>query len=362
MSTLEQTRVARSTMALSRAKLTPWAPALVIVVATALAGLVALLASWSWISVPFLAVVLVVVGLPAWSAAVEGRRAAVDRLATCLVWTALLTALIPLVWVLAEVLIKGVPELSGSFITHDMQQKLDPVTYKMAPGAGVAHALVGTLLITGAATVISVPIGLMTAVYLVEYGAGSRVARWITLLVDVMTGIPSIVAGLFALALFTLLFGNGTRSGLMGAVALSLLMIPTVVRAGEEMMRLVPDDLREASYALGVSKWRTIVKVVIPTAFGGILTGVMLAVSRVIGETAPLLVAVGSLDLMNWNLLNGRMQTLPVYILTEYKKATPEDYNLAWAGALLLILIVMVLNLIARIIGKIFAPPSNERR
>ena len=176
MSTLEQTRAARPAMALSRARLTPWAPALVIVVATALAGLVALRASWSWISVPFLAVVLVVVGLPAWSAAVEGRRAAVDRLATCLVWTALLTALIPLVWVLAEVLIKGVPELSGSFITHDMQQKLDPVTYKMAPGAGVAHALVGTLLITGAATVISVPIGLMTAVYLVEYGAGSRVA------------------------------------------------------------------------------------------------------------------------------------------------------------------------------------------
>ena len=362
MTILEQTTAPRSTLGLSRAKLTPWAPWLVIVIGSALASLIVLLGSWSWYAVPVLAVLFVNIGLPAWSAAIEGRRAAVDRLATCLVWTSLLVALVPLVWVLTEVVLKGVPELSFSFITHDMQQKLDPVTYKMAAGAGVAHARVGTLLVTAAATIISVPIGLMTAVYLVEYGAGSRVARWTTLLVDVMTGIPSIVAGLFALALFTLLFGNGTRSGLMGAVALSLLMIPTVVRAGEEMMRLVPHDLREASYALGVSKWRTIVKVVIPTAFGGILTGVMLAVSRVIGETAPLLVAVGSLDLMNANIFSGRMQTLPVYILTEYKKSTPEDYNLAWAGALLLILIVMVLNLVARIIGRIFAPPTNERR
>jgi phosphate transport system permease protein len=364
MSTLEQTRAARPvpSMGLSRPQLTSWAPALVVVVATALAGLVVLLASWSWIAIPALTVVLVIVGLPAWSAAVEGRRAAVDRLVTCLVWTSLLVALVPLVWVLAEVVIKGAPELSWSFVTHDMTQELDPTTFKMVAGAGVAHALVGTLLITAAATVISVPIGLMTAIYLVEYGAGSRIARWTTLLVDVMTGIPSIVAGLFALALFTMLFGNGTRSGLMGAVALSLLMIPTVVRSAEEMMRLVPTDLREAAYALGVPKWRTILKVVIPTAFGGIITGVMLAISRVIGETAPLLVAVGSLDLMNLNLFGGRMQTLPVYILTEYKKATPEDYRLAWAGALLLILLVMVLNLVARIIGRIFAPSSHERR
>ena len=362
MSTLQETRGSLNMASLSRPQLPSWGPWLVIVVATALASLIVMLASWSWIAIPVLAVLLGIVGLPSWSAAVEGRRAAVDRLVTCLVWTSLLVALVPLVWVLAEVVIKGAPEISWSFITHDMKQELDPTTYKMVAGAGVAHALVGTLLITAAATIISVPIGLMTAVYLVEYGAGSKVARWTTLLVDVMTGIPSILAGLFALALVTLLFGSGTRSGLMGAVALSLLMIPTVVRSGEEMMRLVPAALREASYALGVSKWRTILKVVIPTAFGGIITGVMLAVSRVIGETAPLLVAVGSLDLMNLNLFNGRMQTLPVYILTEYKKSTPEDYNLAWAGALLLILIVMVLNLIARIISHVFAPPTQERR
>jgi phosphate transport system permease protein len=182
----------------------------------------------------------------------------------------------------------------------------------------------------------------------------------ITLLVDVMTGIPSIVAGLFALALFSVFFGVGTRSGIMGSIALSLLMIPTVVRSAEEMMRLVPNDLREASYALGVPKWRTILKVVLPTSIGGIVTGVMLAISRVIGETAPLLVAVGSIDVTNTNLFSGRMQTLPVFIMTEYKTSTPEGYRLAWGGALLLILIVMVLNLAARIIGKFFAPRTGR--
>ncbi len=362
MTAVDQADDLLATTSLSHPRLPRWAPALVIAMAVALAAAIVMLAGWSWYAVPVLAVVFAVVGVPIWSLAVENRRAAVDRLMTGLVWSSLLVALVPLVWVLAEVVIKGAPALSWAFLSHDMQQQLDPETFKVVPGAGVAHALVGTMLITLAATVISVPVGLMTAVYLVEYGGRGRVARWTTLLVDVMTGIPSIVAGLFALALFTLIFGTGTRFGVMGSIALALLMIPTVVRSGEEMMRLVPNDLREASFALGVPKWRTIVKVVLPTAFGGIITGVMLAISRVIGETAPLLVAVGSLDLMNANLFSGRMQTLPVYILTEYKKSTPEDYTLAWAGAALLILFVMVLNLIARIIGKVFAPPTPGRR
>jgi phosphate transport system permease protein len=344
----------------SHVRLPRYAPALVAVLALALSALLVLLLGWSWVACPILAGLLTLVVLPLWSLVVENRRAAVDRLVTCLVWGALFVALVPLVWVLAQVVVKGAGALSMDFLTHDMKQVLNPVTFKVEPGAGVAHALVGTLLITLGATIISVPIGIMTAIYLVEYGRGRLVARWTTLLVDVMTGIPSIVAGLFALALFSLIFGVGTRNGLMGSIALSLLMIPTVVRASEEMMRLVPNDLREAAYALGVPKWRTIVKVVIPTALGGIVTGVMLAISRVIGETAPLLVAVGSLDLMNTNLFSGRMQTLPVYILTEYKKSTPADYDLAWAGALLLILIVMILNLIARIIGKIFAPKTGR--
>ena len=179
---------------------------------------------------------------------------------------------------------------------------------------GIYHAIIGTLLVTFAAALISVPIGLFCAIYLVEYGKGKRLARWVTFLVDVMTGIPSIVAGLFALALFVLIFGPEIRLGFGGSVALSLLMIPIVVRSTEEMLRLVPDDLREASYALGVPKWRTIAKVVLPTSLGGIITGIMLATARVIGETAPLLVVAGKTDSVNFNLFGERMTTLPVYI------------------------------------------------
>ena len=164
---------------------------------------------------------------------------------------------------------------------------------------------------------------MLTAIYLVEYGQRSRAARLITFLVDVMTGIPSIVAGLFALSLFVLLFGPAYRSGFGGAVALTLLMIPIVVRSSEEMFRLVPDDLREASYALGVPKWRTIVKVVLPTAVAGIVTGVILAIARVIGETAPLLIVAGATDSINFNLFDGRMTTLPVFIFSQYSHPTP---------------------------------------
>jgi phosphate transport system permease protein len=225
---------------------------------------------------------------------------------------------------------------------------------------GIYHALLGTLLITIAAAIISVPIGILTAVYLVEYGKRSKTARMITFLVDVMTGIPSIVAGLFALALLVLLFGTAFRAGIGGSIALSLLMIPTVVRSSEEMMRLVPDDLREASYALGVPKWRTIMRVVLPTSLAGIVTGVVLAVSRVIGETAPLLVVAGATDGVNTNLFDGRMTTLPVFIFSQYASSTPVGYQRAWGGALVLIVLVMVLNLVARIIGRIFAPAKGN--
>ena len=178
------------------------------------------------------------------------------------------------------------------------------------------------------AALISVPIGVFAAIYLVEYGAGKRLARTITFLVDVMTGIPSIVAGLFALSLFVIILGPAVRFGFGGAVALSLLMIPTVVRSTEEMLRLVPADLREASYALGVPKWRTVTKVVLPTAVGGIVTGVVLAISRVIGETAPLLVIAGFTDSVNTNLFDGRMMTLPVFIFTQYSHVHREGTEL----------------------------------
>jgi phosphate transport system permease protein len=342
------------------ARLPAYAGWLVLLIAFGTAGLAALLLGWGLVAFVLLGGLLAVVGLPTWSALVENRRAATDRLVTSVIWAAFAVALVPLVWLVWVVLSKGLPTIDLGFLGNDMVQRLDPATGKLIAGGGLQHALVGTLLVTFGAIVISVPIGLFTAVYLVEYGRRSRIARVITFLVDVMTGIPSIVAGLFALALFTLIFGVGTRMGAMGSIALSLLMIPTVVRSAEEMMRLVPADLREASYALGVPKWRTIVKVVIPTAFGGIVTGIVLAVSRVIGETAPLLVAVGTAEAVNTNLFDGRMMTLPVFIMTQYGTATPEGYARAWGGALILIVIVMVLNLGARVISRIFAPKTGR--
>ena len=174
-----------------------------------------------------------------------------------------------------------------------------------------------------------------------------------------MTGIPSIVAGLFAFALFALFLGPGIRMGIMGSIALSVLMIPVVVRSSEEMLRLVPNELREAAYALGVPKWLTIAKVVLPTSIAGITTGVMLSISRVIGETAPLLLTAGVATSMNYNLFEGRMMTLPVFAYTQYMNAgipVQAYHDRAWAAALILIVFVMVLNLVARLVAKIFSP------
>jgi phosphate transport system permease protein len=352
-----------TTAGLVQPRLPRWAAALVGVIALGVAGLLTLVFGWSLVGGLVLAVALFVVGVPIWSLLLEGRRSAVDRLATCLVWAAFAVVLVPLVWLVWLVVRNGVSAISVEFLTYDMRNVV-------GAGGGIYHALIGTLLVTLAATIISVPIGLFAAIYLVEYGRGGRLARVTTFLVDVMTGIPSIVAGLFALALFVLIFGPAIRIGFGGSVALSLLMIPTVVRSAEEMLRLVPSDLREASYALGVPKWRTIVKVVLPTALGGIITGVVLAISRVIGETAPLLVVAGATDTLNWNLFSGRMMTLPVYIFSQYSSpgiapldgGDPPGYARAWGAALVLIVIVMVLNLAARIIGRIFAPTTDRRR
>ncbi|HEX3298178.1 MAG TPA: phosphate ABC transporter permease PstA [Nocardioides sp.] len=339
---------------ISQARLPRWAPILVGVMALAVAGLPALLSGWGAVTWLVAAIAVFLVAMPLWSRLVEGRRAATDRFVTALIWTAFGVAVSPLVWLLWVVISNGLPAINADFLTQSMLNVIGDEQ------GGIYHALIGTLLITLAAAVISVPIGILTAVYLVEYGARSRVARVITFLVDVMTGIPSIVAGLFALALLVLLFGPAFRAGIGGSIALSLLMIPTVVRSSEEMMRLVPDDLREASFALGVPKWRTVTRVVLPTALSGIVTGVVLAISRVIGETAPLLVVAGSTDGVNTNLFDGRMTTLPVFIFSQYSSSTPVGYERAWGGALVLIALVMVLNLVARIIGRIFSPAKGH--
>jgi phosphate transport system permease protein len=300
------------------------------------------------------ALVVYLVALPAWALVVDGKRSATDHLATGLIWSAFLVALVPLVWLVEMVISHGADTINMEFLTYSMRSVIGDAQ------GGLYHALMGTLIITGIALAISVPVGVFAAIYLIEYGKKNRVSRAITFLVDVMTGIPSIVAGLFAFSLFSLIVGPGTRIGMGGAVALSLLMVPTVVRTTEEMLRLVPDDLREAAYALGVPKWRTISKVVLPTAVGGIVTGIMLAISRVIGETAPLLVAAGFTNSVNVNPFSDSMMTLPVFIFTQYGQSTPKGEAYAWGGALVLITLVMLLNLIARIVGKIFAPKTGH--
>jgi len=286
------------------------------------------------------------------SRAYEGARPATNRLVTSLVTLAFIIALLPLISLLFTTISNGIPRFDVAFFTQSMRNVV-------GEGGGALHAIIGTLEITGMATLISVPVGLLTAIYLVEYGRG-RLAAAITFLVDVMTGIPSIVAGLFAFAFFALVLQEpGIRFGFGGSVALAVLMIPVVVRSSEEILKLVPNELREASYALGVPKWLTIVKVVLPTSVAGITTGVMLAISRVIGETAPLLIIAGFTQSVNYNLFDERMMTLPVFVYTQYaNQGIPAEAYLdrAWAGALTLVLIVMVLNLIARIVAKVFSP------
>jgi phosphate transport system permease protein len=295
---------------------------------------------------------IIVVGT---SRVVEGGRKATDRFVTCLVYGAFLIAMVPLVSLIWTVISKGTARLDPEFFSSSM-------VGIVGPGGGIYHAVWGTLIITGITAVMSIPVGLLTAIYLVEYGTG-RLKQWITFLVDVMTGIPSIVAGLFAYALFVIFFGPGVRMGSAGAVALSVLMIPVVVRSSEEVLKLVPNELREASYALGVPKWRTIVKVVLPTALAGLGTAITLAIARVIGETAPLLVTVGITNATNFDPFDGRMATLPVYAyyqLTQPGVPPQHGIDRAWSAALVLIVIVLVLNLIARLISRIFAPKTGR--
>jgi phosphate transport system permease protein len=347
---------------LTAGRLPRYTPLAILVVSLVVVG--GLLASFGSFGVPLtvvLGTVVFAIALVTVSRVVEGARAAKDRLATTFMYSAFVLTLIPLVSLLWTVIANGIRRFDFSF--HNTT--LGGVWGGLDAG-GAYHAIIGTLEITAAAAVISVPIGLFTAIYLVEYGP-SRLARAITFFVDVMTGIPSIVAGLFAYALFALLVGPGVRMGIVGAVALSVLMIPVVVRASEEMLKLVPNELREAAYALGVPKWLTIVKVVLRTAAAGLVTGVTLAIARVIGETAPLLLTAGYTNVLNTDLFDGRMQTLPVYVFRSYsqgltpKGVTDINYQRAWAAALTLIIIVMLLNLAARLISRFFAPKTGRR-
>lgn len=299
---------------------------------------------------------LVAAAVPLWSRVVEGPRKALDRLATYLIVSSFALALIPLASILWSVVSNGVQVFSAEFFTYSMRNVV-------GEGGGIYHAMIGTLLITGMAALMSIPVGLFTAIYLIEYGEGTRIAHTIRFLVDVMTGIPSIVAGLFAYALLAIFFGEGVRMGFGGSIALTVLMLPTVVRSSEEMLKLVPNELREASYALGVPKWATIAKVVLPTALAGIVTGITLAIARVIGETAPLLVIAGATDSVNFNLFDGRMATLPVFTYFSITNpGVPPEPSIArgWGAALTLLIMVMLLNLIARLVSHFFSPKGER--
>lgn len=319
-------------------------------------GLRALLGWTGWLTSFFAAALLFILALTAWSFRVEGRRRAKDRFASTLIYACFVAAMVPLFLILSYIVARGAPALSGTFLTHSMAG-VGP----NQPGGGIYHALIGTLEQVGLAAIVALPVGIFTAIYLVEYGRGGF-AKAVTFFVDVMTGVPSIVAGLFVYSF--LLLGTGLRPfGAAGSIALGVLMLPVVVRASEEMLRLVPRDLRDSSYALGVPQWRTIVKVVLPTALSGLITSALLAIARVAGETAPLILLVGYSSRINGDPFSGPQGTLPMMIWDQLGKRTGNSGTFtdgrAWGAALLLVLLVLVLNIIARLLARLARPSAR---
>lgn len=285
------------------------------------------------------------------------RRRVANHVAAVLVTSSLVVALVPLVWVLSSVVVKGFrPVLSSTWWTHSQAGMT-----AFLSGGGVYHAIVGTLLQGLVCAVISIPIGIFVAIYLVEYGEGTRLGKLTTFMVDTLTGLPSVVAALFIYALWIATLGF-PRSGFAVSLSLVLLMIPVVVRATEEMLRIVPVDLREASYALGVPKWKTIVRIVIPTGQSGIITGILLALARVMGETAPLLILVGYSQAINFDMFSGFQGSLPgmMYDQTSAGAGTiPVPTDRLWGAAMTLILLIGLVNVGARAAAKVTAPKKS---
>jgi phosphate transport system permease protein len=290
---------------------------------------------------------------------VEGRRAARDRIWKALIHAACVLAILPLASVVWTLVSKGAARLDGAFFGSSMNNigARDPL-------GGAYHAIVGTLEQVGIATLMAVPLGVLGAIYLVEYGRG-KFALTVRFFVDVMTGIPSIVAGLFVLAFWVLIvspwFNDGTPrfSGFAASLALTVLMLPTIVRSTEEMLRLVPGPLREGAYALGVPQWKTILKVVLPTALSGIVTGIMLALARVMGETAPVLVLAAYAPYINYNLFEGPMASLPLLMTSERNNPTQAGFERIWGAAITLVIIITLFNLLATAISRWLAPKTK---
>jgi len=258
-------------------------------------------------------------------------------------------ALVPLIWVLWVVVERG-----GYAITRPgwWSHSLRGVLPEQFSG-GVYHALYGTVVQAAVAAIIAVPLGFMTAVYLAEYRSG-RLAKFTTFMVDVLAGLPSIVAALFIFSLWIATMGF-EQSAFAVSLALVLLMLPVVVRSSEEMLRLVPQDLREASYALGIPKWKTIMRIVVPVAMPGIITGVLLSIARVMGETAPVLVLVGYSRSINFDIFNGNMASLPLLIYSELNNPEHAGFLRVWGAALTLIIVVAVVYLVAALASRLIA-------
>ncbi|MEO3779724.1 phosphate ABC transporter permease PstA [Micromonospora sp. B11E3] len=326
--------------------------------AIALAAIVvaAAVVSGTGIGGPVLTVVvaalLYLAGLFAASTAVEGRRAARNRAWSALIHSAFVLAVLPLASVVWTLVSKGAERLDGNFFGTSMNN-----IGARDPNGGAYHAIVGTLEQVGIATLITVPLGILCAIYVVEYGRG-RFAFAIRFFVDVMTGIPSIVAGLFVLAFWVLIvspmFNDGRPgfSGFAAALALSVLMLPTVVRSTEEMLRLVPAPLREGAYALGVPKWKTILRIVLPTALPGIVTGVMLAIARAAGETAPVLLVAGGGAAINFNPFENNQSSLALFVYQQAGDASKYAPARAWTAALTLVALVLILTVAAKLLAR----------
>lgn len=275
-----------------------------------------------------------------------GSRAVKDNIARVLVWAAFLLALVPLVWILWTVVSRGYSLLLTAEWWTNSQRGIT----SFREGGGAVHAIQGTLLQAVVTGVISVPIGVLTAIYLVEYGRG-KLARAVSFMVDILTGVPSIVAALFIYTIWVSTFGF-QRVAFAVCLALVLLMVPVIVRSTEEMLKLVPNELREASYALGVPKWKTIMSIVLPTAFSGIVTGVLLGLARVMGETAPLLVLGPYTKSIALDLFGGFFPTLPTMINQERTENLQPALDRVWGAALTLILLVLLLNIAGRVIAR----------
>jgi phosphate transport system permease protein len=276
-----------------------------------------------------------------------GWRRSKNRIATIVMWFAFVATLVPLIFVLVTVVSKGIGAISWQFLSGS---PIPPNVMPLGIG-GMGPAVVGTLVITGFAALISIPLGVLGAVYINEYGGKGFLAKLIAFMADVMTGVPSIVMGLFIFSIWVLHFGY---SGLAGSFALACLMLPIVIRSTYEMLLLVPNELREASYALGSTKSRVVLTVVLPAAVGGIVSGALLAVARAAGETAPLLFVILTVEATNSNLFSGADTALSTQIFVNAQSPYVGAEARAWGAALTLIVISFLLMLIARIVTARF--------